>query len=337
MLSLREALRHLALPDEFSVRTHLRSWPPGLRELIRVANLPPPDLEHLSHRRILKYESDDAQGVAHGLGGRWFMSSKEEIRSFRIEGVDAAQPDSIEQIHSVDLASLFAETDLPDEDRKVNHIGGVAFAHGLLFVPVQHASSPHHYLLATDEGLHVVGYHRLSPPAGEAWCAFHQWTGLLYLPDVDDHSRWMAFDPSAFVERISDRPAWGTAVGLEPRSDRDYHLENFSGGPAAIAHTQGVAFTPTGTVYLTRYDPDWPSNSTWDNYLQVFSSLTGRRFSDGGAGIRRMNFSGWRDEIEGVAFHPDGVLYLTVAEHDVWPASDDYDLYAFSSDGARPL
>jgi hypothetical protein len=337
MLSLREAIRSLNLPDEFSLRRDLRSWPPSLRELIRIANLPPPNLADLSRRRILKYVSDDAQGVAHGLGGRWFMSSKDEIRSFRIEGVDATQPDSIEQIQSVDLESLFAQTDLSKEDRDVNHIGDIAFAHGLLFIPVRHAASPRHFLLATDEAFNVVGYHRLSPPAGEAWCAFHEWTGLLYLPDVDVDSRWMAFDPSAFVARVSDRPAWGTAVALEPRSDRDYHLENFSGGTAAVAHTQGIVFTPTGTVYLTRYDPNFPQNSTWDNYLQVFSSLTGRRFSDGDAGITEINFSGWRDEIEGVAFHEDGVLYLTVAEHDVWPADDDYDLYAFSSGGDRPL
>ena len=54
------------------------------------------------------------------------------------------------------------------------------------------------------------------------------------------------------------------------------------------------------------------------------------------AGIRYINFDGVGDEIEGVGFHPAGVMYLTVADHDP-TGSDDYELYAFSSEGDRPL
>ena len=350
MLSLREALRKLDLPENFSLRTHLRSWPPSLAELIRIMNLPPPDLRELHWRKILGYTADDAQGVVHGGGSTWFMSSKSEIRRFEIPGTDPAHPEAIAEMRRIQLQELIAQTDLTGADLVVDHIGDLAFGHGLLFIPVQqvdHDSSAPHFVLVTDENFNMVGYNRLSAETRPAWCAFNVWNGLLYMSHNEDHSRWLAFDVSGFVERVGDRAAWGSAVTMNLRSERDFHLLRSDGGTASLKSTQGIAFSSTGTVYATRYVGSQP----WDNFVEVFSSLTGRRFSDAVtpvrsvnppvvspvyAGIRYINFDGWRDEIEGVGFHPSGVMYLTVADHDLFDG-DDYHLYAFSSEGDRPL
>jgi len=50
----------------------------------------------------------------------------------------------------------------------------------------------------------------------------------------------------------------------------------------------------------------------------------------------KINLGGLRDEIEGAAFRSTGVRYVAVAEHD-FSGTDSYDLYAFSSEGDRPL
>ena len=60
----------------------------------------------------------------------------------------------------------------------------------------------------------------------------------------------------------------------------------------------------------------------------MYSALTGRRFGDG----REWDFAGSGDEIEGIAVHPSGVLYVVVADNntELPPISqDDFDLYAF--------
>lgn len=345
MLSLRETIRKLELPEAFSLHTHLRTWPPRLAELIRIVNLPPPDLRALRWRKIHSYPADDAQGVVHGRGSSWFTSSKSQMKSFRITGADSIHPESITELRSIELEDLIGQTDVTSEDLKVDHIGALAFAHDLVFIPVKHPSSQRHFLLATDADFNVVGYNRLSPETRDAWCAFNDWNGLLYMPHATDRSRWLAFDISAFVERLSDPGAWGRAVAIEPRSDRDFHLLRADGGVADLEVSQGVAFSSTGTVYVTRS----PGQFIFDNFIEVFSSLTGRRFSDSVtgvpeellndpaiAGIRKINFPGIGDEIEGPAFHPSGVMYVTVAEHDE-PASDDHELYVFRSEGDRPL
>src|SRR4030095_4922920 len=111
----------------------------------------------------------------------------------------------------------------------------------------------------------------------------------------------------------------------------------------------------TGTIYVARSPAK--AGGLFDNFLEVFSSLTGRRFSDAItpaevdafdvdeilnsldmplAGIRKFNFAGAGVEIEGPAFDPSGIMYVTVAQHDE-PLSDDHELYAFTTAGDRPL
>jgi hypothetical protein len=85
---------------------------------------------------------------------------------------------------------------------------------------------------------------------------------------------------------------------------------------------QGVAFSVNGRVYVTRSLGDGP----WNNLIYVYSALTGRRFGEG----REWDFPGSGDEIEGIAIHPSGVLYVAVADNDNETFdTDDFDLYTF--------
>src|SRR4029450_4748947 len=113
-------------------------------------------------------------------------------------------------------------TDLDEEDRDVDHIGAPAFAHDLLFVPLRHRSAGGHLLVATDAAFPGVGSNHLPLDVRDAWCAFNDWNGLLYMSHTIDRSRWLAFDISAFVERLHDRASFGRAVVLQRRSDRDF-------------------------------------------------------------------------------------------------------------------
>jgi hypothetical protein len=347
MSSLREALRKLDLPQDFSLHTHLHSWPPSLAELIRIMNLPAPDLRQLHWHKIHGYTSDDAQGVVNAADSTWFLSSKSELRRFEITGADPNNPAQIVQTGRIQLQQLIAQTDLTGNDLLVDHMGDLAFGRNLLFIPLQQNAnelSGPKFVLGVDRSFRVVGYNRLAAEARPSWCAFNDWNGLLYMSHRDDDTRWPAFDVSGFVQRVGDETAWGREVIMNRRSERDFHLRRADGVAAHLKQTQGIAFSPFGAVYATRYNGSGP----WDNFVEAFSSLTGKRFSDAQtpvfngstyvvspvpAGIRFINFSGVADEIEGVGFHPSGrVMYLTVADHDL-VGGDDYELYAFTSDG----
>ena len=349
MLSLREAVSAMGMPEQFSLRAHLRSWPPSLAELIRIAGLPPPDLRDMRFKKIHGHEADDAQGVVNGGGETWFLASKDHVKRFRIAGPDPADPEIITETASVNIAGLREGTDIAAEE--LDHIGDLGFGHNLLFVPVRNVTKTGHVLFATNIDFTVIGYARLADDTGDSWCAVNPWNGLLYLPHSADHTHWLAFDVSSFVERLADQASWGNALTIERNGERDFHLSTLDGKDPTLDGTQGIAFSTTGTVYVTRTDFGFlPGGAPFTNFIHVFSSLTGRRFSDGItgvlgddsviggtiAGIREIDFGGIGDEIEGLTFHPSGTIYLAVAEHDPL-GDDDYELYAVNGSADRPL
>jgi hypothetical protein len=95
MASLRATLEQLGVSAEEGIRHALPVRPPSLRELIRVARLPPPLLAEVDPDEPAAFESfkvEDPQGVVHGGGSRWFLSSQRTIQRFTIEGDDPFRP-----------------------------------------------------------------------------------------------------------------------------------------------------------------------------------------------------------------------------------------------------
>jgi hypothetical protein len=320
--SLRAALTSIGVSAEGGLRRALETYPLSLRELIRAANLRRPsltDLEPDDPHTFESFEVEDPQGIAHGGGTLWFLSSQFTIRRCRIESDDPFRPTRVVHGASRHIDELLDEAGLPSD---YDHIGDLAFNNSVVFAPVRRADGDGpHLIVGLSTELHVVGWAELSSTTAESACGFSQWNGLLYVPARDNSGQLEAYDAGAFNARLGQSSQWGRRISVSRRPSDDIQLMR-PDGAVDRGGMQGVAFSRNGRIYVTRSLGDGP----WNNLIYVYSALTGRRFGDG----REWDFPGSSDEIEGIEVHPSGVLFLVVADNDPeWLDTDDFDMYTF--------
>jgi hypothetical protein len=339
MGSLRSALDRVGTNAEEGLRRTLPVRPASLRELIRVATLPEPrlaDLEPDDPAAIESFEVEDPQGIAYGSGDLWFLSSQSTIRPCTIEGDDPLRPASVRRGSSRTLGQLLEEAGLSAPlpiPVDYDHIGDLGYSDPLLYAPIRRtdADGPN-LIMGLSRDLQVVGWAELSGTTGESTCAINPWNGLLYLPSGDDTGRLEAYTVAALVERFGRPSQWGRRVVLEAAPAANIQLLTPEGAPDGEG-MQGLAFSANGRIYVTR-----SGDEPYINRIFVYNALTGRRFGS----ERTWNFPGDGDEIEGIAVHPAGALYLSVNDNDAeFPpfSQDNFDLYTlrFRTLGAREI
>ena len=328
MHTLRGALDRLGKNAEKGLQHALPVRPASLRELIRVATLPEPrlvDLEPDDPAAFESFEVEDPQGIAYGGGDLWFLSSQSTVQLCTIEGDDPFRPTGVRRGSGRTLGELLKEAGLsapPQIPVVYDHIGDLGYSDPLLYVPIRRTDDGPNLIMGLSRDLRVVGWAELSGTTGESTCAINPWNGLLYLPRRDDTGRVEAYTVTAFLERFGRSSQWGRRLELQPVSTADIQLLTPEGAHDGEG-MQGLAFSANGRIYVTR-----SGSGPYINRTFVYNLLTGQRF-----GAERIwNFPGQGDEIEGIAVHPAGVLYVSVNDNDAefTPFSqDDFDLYTF--------
>jgi hypothetical protein len=331
MASLRSALQRLGVDADVGLRRALPVRPPGLRELIRVATLPRPrldDVEPDDPEAFESFEVEDPQGIVHGGGDRWFLSSQHAVRRCTIEGDDPFRPAGVRHEDSRNLLELLQEAGLgPDGPLPLpldfDHIGDLGFSDPIVYLPLRRTDEQRpNLIMGLSADLRVVGWAELELSTGESTCAVNPWNGLLYVPGRDDTGWLQAYDVAAFSERFGRPSQWGRRLEVARADEADIQLLTPQGGNDGEG-LQGLAFSANGRIYVTRSGAE-----PYINRIFVYDALTGRRF-----GAERVwDFSGDGDEIEGIAVHPSGVLYVGVNDNDAeFPpfSQDDFDLYTF--------
>jgi len=321
-------MERLGVSGERGLRKALPVRPPGLRELIRVATLPRPrmaDVEPAKPTRFHHFEVEDPQGIAYGGGTRWFLSSQGTVRRCTIEGDDPFRPESVRCGDVRGLRGLLQEAGLapagfpPELD--FDHIGDLAYARQLVYAPIRRSTrEPPHVVLGLARDFRVVGFAVLLDGTGESACAINPWNGFLYVPSSEETGLLWAYDVSPFLRRFEQPSQWGAELEIEHHPEADIRLQT-PGGDDEPEGMQGIAFSANGRLFVSRSGP-----GPFVNRISVYNALTGRRFGDG----RTWDFRGDGDEIEGIALHPSGVLYVSVNDNDaeVPPISqDNFDLY----------
>jgi hypothetical protein len=329
MASLRAALERLEVSAEGGLRRVLPVRPPGLRELIRVATLPRPrlaDVEPDEPAAFESFEVRDPQGIVHGGGDVWFLSSESQVRRCTSEGGDPFRPADVDHGDRRSLRGLLEEAGLaPDLPVPLDfdHIGDLGFADPIVYLPVRRKDEQRrHVIMGLSRDLRVVGWDELEMSSGESACAINPWNGLLYVPSRDDTGRLEAYDVAAFAERFGRPSQWGRELDVQRASHADIRLRTPAGANDGEG-MQGVAFSANGRIYVTR-----SGDEPYINRIFVYNALTGRRFG----AARVWNFPGDGDEIEGIEVHPSGVLYVAVNDNDAeFPpfSEDNFDLYTF--------
>src|SRR5918994_3637048 len=169
MGSLRIALSRLGVDARQGVGRSLPVRPAGLRELIRVATLPAPRLADLRPDEPVAFESfevEDPQGIAHGGGRLWFLSSQSTVRTCTIEGDDPLRPAAVQRGESTTLRELLDAAglagSLPLGRLEFDHIGDLGFADPLVYVPIRRTDGRQpNLIMGLSRELQVVGWAEL--------------------------------------------------------------------------------------------------------------------------------------------------------------------------------
>ncbi len=332
-MSLRDAFTSTGVQPQSGIRRGFQTYPLSVRELVRVARLPSPNLTALEPDdpdAFHSFRENEAQGIVFAGGTRWFLSSRYRMFRYRMIGSDPFRPTSVTREAETSL-ELVADRAGLDRDN-VDHIGDLAYANGLLFAPLRSLRGPH-VIVGLNEGLRVVAWGELAQSAADYLCAVHPWNGLLYVMGGGSQSDQLeAYDVALFLAARDRSAEWGRRVSL-PRNEGATIRLTKPNGTADAQGGQGVAFSANGRIYVTRALEHSVLGRTlhWHNRIYVYSALTGRRFGDG----REWDFAGRLDEIEGVSVDPSGVVYVAVRNKNLF-ATDDFDLFAFRFTNLTP-
>ncbi|MBE9569243.1 MAG: hypothetical protein IMF11_01335 [Proteobacteria bacterium] len=326
MKSLRNSLAKVGIKPPFSVPSGFQTHPKRLKEMIRIMNLPEPDINALQHRKVCDFAENDAQGLTYAYGNIWFLSSTENIFKYSIEGTDLYNPDKVCRLKKKSLSDLNRETDL---DKQFCHCSDIDYFDGLTFVIVRYGGDdPPYLLLALSENLEVVGYSWLSPETGDSWCAISPWNGLLYTPSDQNAHLLIPYDVSEFYKVLPYPHKWGKRVNINLK-EKGFILRKEDGSlDDEVNSHQGIAFSQNGRLYITRYN----GNGPWYNYIHIYNALTGVRLGVS----EEYDFPDFWDEIEGISIHPTGIIYIAVAiNQNIF--TDRFQIYGFKYPDSSPV
>lgn len=278
---------------------------------------------------------EQLEGIGWLTADTCVCTSEDSLRMFRIHG-SIFQPSSVEHVGSFMLRDLIPMMDI---DRKIadSFAMKTAVTHkGVAFIAME-----------SSQGAAVLGL-----PAATLLEGKRQPVGYAWVPSPDRSVGFMTIDPqtghllgvhsymnaqclheydvSSFYEAL------GHAHGKSPQlvatpTGKMYPLFKEDGKtPDTVGQIQGAVISPNGRLYLAWYSH--PTRLLWTNYLAAYDFKTGVRTSR----MDDIDFTKLRDEIEGIAFHPSGILYISVCINN--PRQNDFDVYSLRSiDPDMPL
>jgi hypothetical protein len=315
-----------------------------LLEIVRILNLPDPDFSGWSRRCVLSFSENKAQGVVFAHDDVWFLSSKDTVFRFSVEGSDLYQPTGVHRVSRKSRNELVQEAGLDGDDYV--HIGGLGYLDGLVFVPIENKDHNAPWLLlGITEELRLVGYSFLPRETRDAFVAINPWNRLLYVSSRSETNHLYAYDASEFLQLLPYPQLYGALVCTQSREERNISLFLEDDIPDDTPGPQGISFSEDGYIFLswwrctTRIEDVSPWDPLWwlavliadiggecvefANHIRVYNALTGVFLYE-----RKYDFEGTLDEIEGLSVHPSGVLYVAVCRHDL-PDEDEFEIHAF--------
>ena len=327
MTSLVDSLKKVDRDLPFSISDGFQTHPGSLREMLRIMNLPKPELSSFSYKKIYEFSVADPQGIAYAAGNTWFLSSQWQVFEFEISGSQLYSPTTIKKISTRHLYSIMDEIGL--SRNLYDHIGDVHFINGVLILPIRRKNNAGpHLLVGMSTSMEVVSFCEI-PESSDSWCVINPWNGMLYLPNKQHSDRFDAYDVTPFFKILPDRSKWGQKCTIIRNPDHDYQLLQKNGSPDTSGGFQGCFFSPNGRLYLPRAQGyKWG----WHNYLHVYETLTGDRLDVS----PEYDYPATWDEIEGISIHPSGIIFIAVADNDL-PSTDEFFIYVYRSPGAIPV
>jgi hypothetical protein len=331
MISLRDSLANIGKSTPFHLRGDLQLHPPSVREATRIMNLPWPPTPLWERRKVHDFPEENAQGVAYAEGEVWFLSSEWNLFRAIVTGPDPFRPTSISRTKKVGLRDLLQHTGRNTRD--YDHISDIHWHRHLLFMIARCTrSTGAHLLLAVSDDLELVAFADVPAGLSDSWVAVDPWSGDGFIGS--GAGQFYVFDLSEFYDALGRQAQWPHPVQLRAAQRALYNVFREDGRtPDTVTSVQGITFSQNGRLYVARFDErSGPGAGPWDNLLQVYETMTGRCLAR-----HKVDFPQTYDEIEGLAMHPSGILYVAVAINDLL-SSDQFQLHAFlNNDSSTPM
>lgn len=319
MKSLKQSLSKVGIQPPFTIPGGFHTCPPSILKLVRILNLPTPELDNLDHKMVHDFSEENPQGIAYAYGDVWFLSAEKNLFKYSIKGPDFFKP-TVRRLRKKGLSTIIGESDINTTGHNFDHIGGIGWCDGLLFASIRDGGNKKaHIVLGLSRNLDVVGYSWLAKGTADAWCAVNPWNRLLYMSTEESARYFIIYDISEYFRVLTQPDKWGRQVSM-PLTQKKFLLYKNNGEPDEATSVQGTVFSPNGRLYVAWY-VEHPTY--WTSHLRVYNALTGVRLDD-----KTYDFSGVGDEIEGLTVHPSGYIYVAVADND-WPSTDEFELHAF--------
>ena len=326
MKSLTQSLEKVGKRPPFTIPGGFHTCPPSILKLVQILNAPAPDLDTLDHKMVYDFSEKNPQGIAYAYTDVWFLSAETNLFKYSIKGPNLFNP-IVRRLKKKSLSTLIAASDITMTGHKFDHIGGISWFDGLLFASVRDkGSKEQHIVIALNHNLDLVGYSWLARGTLDAWCSVNPWDRLLYMSVKDSAKYFVTYDVSAYYGLLDQPDKWGKEVPISLTGKKFYFYKQ-DRKPDEVTSVQSASFSPNGRLYVAWYVGHEVAGTTtrWTNHIRIYNALTGVRLDD-----KEYDFAGVGDEIEGITVHPSGYIYVAVADNDVKPGTDEFELHAFN-------
>jgi hypothetical protein len=293
MKSLLRSLSNVGKKPPFNIPSGFQTYPDSLKEMMRIMDLPIPDMETLKHAsEYLRFAENDSQGLVFSDGNSWYLSSQKNIFKATLPNVDLFNPPHFSDfwemlefhrehkehtyidwfnrklcykpyiIKKLTFADLNDVTDFTFDDDHYNHFGDIGHFNGLIFVPVEYKDKREApLLLALSVDLELVGYSFLNGRESEGGNGY-------------DHSApWCAINPwngllyMSNTGKVSYLSVYNVSEFYQILPYRNkwgkhvtiglledrFHFYMENGDPDMVDSIQGSVFSQDGRLYLARY------------------------------------------------------------------------------------
>lgn len=300
MKSILAYLTKSGIKLPISIPSWFQSYPNSLKEILRVIQLPNPQITQWK-RHWENFDedwTDDFQGLTHAWSNIWFFSNRDELLKVQWDQ-NAFQ--ILKKIHRDSLGSQLKPYD---------HMGDIAYYNGLVFVPFEPTNWDRWaVLLAFSTDLKLVGWAQLSGKKDyhAAWCAVNPWDECVYTSDGSaDVSYFYVYDVSALYKLLAQN-IFQKQIVIKPKAKK-FHIykDKPHGTPDKLRDIQGVAFSPNGRIYITLASVSQRIAGkavAWDNNMACYDALTGVRL--GYMEIPHPDSTTVGEELEGITIHKD--------------------------------
>lgn len=164
-------------------------------------------------------------------------------------------------------------------------------------------------LVSMDTNFNVIAYQELPDSISPHILSMNQNDGFLYMRLISQPTRIITINMKNHNDRFLSGSNWGDILAFDNRiGEMEIQFYDHSHNPYSIGSMNGLCFTNTGHIYMTKAEPEYPGNTSsfsWNSFLFVFDATTGELLDQ-----VPLHYEAPHPHVAGVSYHPSGAICL---------------------------